>query len=90
MSMKIYCNDLAHTMLGPNECQDCGLPVLPPPTVTHRVLLPYAVFGIGVGDDRRVRCAAPIARWMVGKGLDEVRSWVEGKNGIVEALVEGK
>ena len=53
--------------------------------VTWRVELPYAVFAIDTEGGRVVE-APPIARWMIGKPLREVRRWVRGKGGKVETL----
>lgn len=45
-----------------------------------RVVLDYACYGIEVEGDRVVD-AAPIARWMIGKTLDEVTRWITRKGG---------
>lgn len=44
----------------------------------YRARLSYATYGIEVLEGRVVR-AAPIASWMVGKGLSEVERWVTGR-----------
>ena len=41
----------------------------------------YACFGI-VSKDHVVVQTAPIARWMIGKRIDEVLFWVKKKAGI--------
>lgn len=48
-----------------------------------RVVLPYAVFGVVV-EDGKVTMAAPIGRWMIGKKLSYVKTWVERKGGEIE------
>jgi hypothetical protein len=53
--------------------------------VTWRVELPYAVFAIDTEGGRVVE-APPIARWMIGKPLRDVRRWVKGKRGRIEPL----
>lgn len=50
------------------------------------VSLSYATYGIAVDDGDIVRIAAPIARWMIGRNLSYVTSWVKGKNGEIKEL----
>ena len=49
------------------------------------VTLPYATFGIRVKQGKIVN-APPIAKWMIGKTLLEVRAWVAKKKGTVEII----
>ena len=46
------------------------------------ITLPYACAAVIVRGDVVVQ-TAPIFNWMLDKGLDEVRSWVEKKGGTV-------
>ena len=52
--------------------------------VSHLVVitLPYACAAVIVRGDTVVQ-TAPIFNWMLDKNLDEVRSWVERKDGTV-------
>jgi hypothetical protein len=43
--------------------------------------LPYAYFAIGT-EEGIVTTTPPIARWMVGKTIKQIKLWVESKNGI--------
>lgn len=47
-----------------------------------RIVLPYAVFGIIVVDNIIVN-SAPIGKWMIGKTLDFIQTWVASKNGTI-------
>ncbi len=49
------------------------------------VKLPYATFGIRVEEGKVIK-APPIAKWMVGKTVLEVRAWVKGKKGTVDII----
>ena len=44
------------------------------------ITLPYACFGIVVKDSVVIK-TPPIARWMVGKSVVEVKKWVATKRG---------
>lgn len=46
----------------------------------YRITLPYAVFGIIVSNSTVIQ-AAPIGRWMIGKGIMGIQRWVLGKRG---------
>lgn len=50
------------------------------PSVLWQIQLPYATFGIVV-QDGLVAEAAPIGKWMVGKALAQINSWVLRKGG---------
>ena len=53
----------------------------------YRVVLPYACYGLRFGTlSHRVTDFAPIARWMEGQHIDNIRSWVERKGGTIEEL----
>jgi hypothetical protein len=49
------------------------------------VTLPYATFDIRIKQGKIVN-APSIAKWMIGKTLLEVRSWVKEKKGMVEII----
>ena len=53
------------------------------------VSLPYATYGIEV-DNGIVTDAAPIAKWMVGKDTQFVKSWIAKKGGITKICFDGK
>jgi len=55
--------------------------------VLVHVLLPYACFGVIVMKGV-VIWAAPVGAWMVGKRVEQVERWVEGRRGSV--LFEGE
>jgi hypothetical protein len=57
----------------------------PEPGQLYRVDLPYACFGI-VGVNSIVMEAAPIAGWMVGKHLDDMKSWTARKGGSIAPI----
>lgn len=46
----------------------------------------HACFAVLVTDDNVVEKAPPIAKWMIGRQLDEVRSWVTKKQGSIQCL----
>lgn len=48
-----------------------------------RVSLSYATFGIAV-DGGKVKDAAPIANWMIGKDTPFIREWINKKGGRFE------
>lgn len=51
------------------------------------VALPYATYGVVVGERGRVVKAAPIAQWMVGKSWDAVVwPWLDRKKATVVLL----
>lgn len=58
-----------------------------PRSKLYRAILPYYCCGLIVLDDRVVD-AAPIARWSVGKSLDEFKRWAATKRGAVEEVPE--
>jgi hypothetical protein len=41
----------------------------------------YACFGIETNSDETVVTAPPIAKWMIGKNIEEVKAFVKRKNG---------
>jgi len=45
-----------------------------------RIVLPYAVFGVIVKNNIIVD-SAPIGKWMIGRTLDFIQSWIANKNG---------
>jgi hypothetical protein len=49
------------------------------------VSLPYATFGI-VSRHGRVYDTAPIAKWMIGKPLEDLRGWMRLKKAIVKEI----
>jgi len=51
-----------------------------------QVKLPYAVFGI-ILTNGVVSEAAPIGKWMIGKSLDFIKTWVLQRKGTVEPVV---
>lgn len=48
--------------------------------------LSYAYFGI-IESEGSIVQAAPIGRWMIGKTLSRVESWVHGKSGKITEFV---
>jgi len=53
----------------------------------YRITLSYACAGIIVNPQNKVvKKAAPIFKWMIGKHIGEVKQWVEKKNGIINHL----
>ena len=48
----------------------------------------YACFGI-MTDGSKCIIAAPIARWMVNRTLDEIIAWVKSKKGTIKELSAG-
>jgi hypothetical protein len=50
------------------------------------VALPYATFGI-IARDGHVVDAAPIARWMIGKPIEHVRTHVVSKGGRIDTTL---
>ena len=46
----------------------------------HRVVLPYACYGVIV-EDGIIVDAAPIARWAVGRTLESFELWVKRNGG---------
>lgn len=55
----------------------------------HYVNLPYACFGVE-SEANRIVLAAPIAKWSIGKTVEEFTRWVESKGGTVKALKSPK
>lgn len=51
----------------------------------YLVTLSYACFGIVVLDGY-IATSAPIGKWMVGKTLAEVESWISKKKGTIEYI----
>lgn len=51
----------------------------------YYVELPYATFAIEVNGSA-VTEAPPIARWMVGRLLDDVKEWIKKKEGKISVL----
>jgi len=49
----------------------------------YQVTLPYACFGILIDSSNIIRNSAPIGKWMIGKSLDYIESWVRRKNGTI-------
>ena len=57
----------------------------------YRIELSYACFGIGVQDGKVIKKdTAPIGRWMIGKDLSFIHSWVQKKNGKIEELTNAR
>lgn len=46
----------------------------------YRIVLSYATYGIEVKDDI-VTKAPPMAKWMMGKNIKFITSWVKKKGG---------
>jgi len=53
----------------------------------YRVELSYMTIGIEVEDDI-ITEAPPIARWMVGKGINYIENWVTKKHGKVTRITK--
>lgn len=51
------------------------------PVQWYRVVLSYAVYGVGVDAFGVVVDTAPIAQWMVGRHWPECQEWVVRKGG---------
>jgi hypothetical protein len=51
----------------------------------YQITLDYACFGILVCDDY-VIAAAPIGKWMIGKTIYQIESWVNNKNGRLDYI----
>ncbi len=51
----------------------------------YQVFLPYATYGLETKDDIIV-AAPPIARWMIGKHIDAIRSFLDRKQGKIKPL----
>jgi len=54
-----------------------------PDETLHRVMLPYAVFGV-IEKGGKVVDVAPIGKWMVGQDLGMIKAWVETRKGTIE------
>lgn len=52
----------------------------------YYITIPYACFGIEVNINSIVVNTAPIAKWMVGKHINEVKSWIDKKGGKIEKV----
>jgi hypothetical protein len=52
----------------------------------YYITIPYACFGIEVNINSIVVNTAPIAEWMVGKHINEVKSWIGKKGGKIEKV----
>jgi hypothetical protein len=51
----------------------------------YQIILSYACAGIIIKNGVVVR-AAPIFHWMIGKNLNEVKTWVYKKNGVINKI----
>jgi len=51
----------------------------------YRIILPYATFGIEVENDI-VTEAPPIDKWLVGKNIVTIMSWIATKYGDITPL----
>lgn len=49
------------------------------------ISLHYATFGLMTRNGTVVK-TAPIGKWMIGKSIDSVHSWVSGKRGKIVLL----
>ncbi len=49
------------------------------------ISLPYATFGI-ISHSNIITDAAPIAAWMIGKTLQEIKPWLIKKKAVVSEL----
>ena len=52
----------------------------------YQVTLFYACYGIEVGDDGMIEVAPPIAKWMEGEFLLDIKEWVRKKGGTIERI----
>lgn len=50
------------------------------------VSLPYATFGLAIGDDGTIRDAPPIARWALGRRKQAVIGYLERRGADVRIL----
>lgn len=55
-------------------------------TKLYRIDLPYACYGIETSQNGWVVRTPPIARWMLGKRINTIETWVRKKKGTIEEL----
>ena len=60
------------------------MPSKPQPERLYQIDVGYACFGVILGPAGRIVDAAPIGRWMIGKGKEVVARWVNSKRGSIE------
>ena len=46
----------------------------------------YACFGVYFSTEGVCSEVPPIAKWMIGKSIDEIRKWVKSKKGKMEEV----
>lgn len=62
---------------------------MPTKKYLYQVRLSYATYGIVV-QDGYIRRAAPIARWMEGREISDIKKWIiNKKGGEIEKVWEG-
>jgi len=49
------------------------------------ISLPYATFGI-ISSEGKIIEAAPIAAWMIGKTLQEIKPWLVKRRAVVKEV----
>ena len=55
---------------------------------TYWVDVKYACYGISTNENDIIVSASPIAKWMLGKDLEEIKKWVKRKNGRIVEVKE--
>lgn len=51
---------------------------------SHQVDVGYACFGIDINQQGICINAAPIAHWMIGKNINDIKRWIKSKNGKID------
>jgi hypothetical protein len=55
----------------------------------YYTIIPYACFGVVVSTNGIIIETAPIAKWMIGKHINEIKLWVNKKSGKIARCNNG-